>query len=261
MLSEPAQTAIVLVPGEEPIGSVMPRMSIDWAGAATNGLVEETPPRVVDAGLRLPTLFLHFLSDVYRLGDEEINVGLRAGNDNSEILLCVPWDVLVRQCGRFEILTPVATFLRRHGQAVCGPVQDRPGAFSPQRRLKTRIDPKKLRYELKTSRAKANVNLARAAYGIPASADTYMFAENHSSVLFASSEEKRSFAEGIDLLSEDGDEEASLVAWEVQAGGSRGPVESGHPFAQQTHKARPIPVRLTVLAAKSELHHCATTYS
>merc|ERR1719203_391357 len=65
-------------------------IELSWSGRKVTRF-RETPMRhVVSADLLLPTLYLHFLDDQFRIKDKEYNNALRAGNDNSEVQLVLP---------------------------------------------------------------------------------------------------------------------------------------------------------------------------
>jgi hypothetical protein len=103
--------------------------------------------------------------------------------------------------------------LHRFGEVPTGNVLERAGGFSPQRNYKAGAFARKLYFDLKVARAKAEVNLDKPAFGIPSKAQLYMFAENHSSILFATDDEMEAFEESILSLLEGSSEEKGLAVF------------------------------------------------
>jgi hypothetical protein len=110
-------------------------------------------------------------------------------------------------------LQTVVRFLQRFGSVPTGNIQERGGGFSPQRNYKAQAFGGKLYFDLKVARAKAEVNLDKAAFGIPNKAQLYMFAENHASIHFATDEEMEAFEESILSLTEGNEEDRKLAVF------------------------------------------------
>jgi hypothetical protein len=211
------QMMSMLIPGTEDPSAVVAagRVSLEWEEAdgflcRIRTFEEIHPPRVVRQDLRLPTLYLHFLDKAFFLEEQEVCTAKRAGNDNSEIQIAVPLSMLESCAQRDSAVRTVTKFLKRFGAIPTGNVMERSGGFSPERNYKACARGAKLCFDLKVARPKAEVNIDKSKFGIPQRADLYMFAQNHSSILFATDEEKEAFGESILLLSEGNPTEKKL---------------------------------------------------
>jgi len=130
---------------------------------------------IVDQDLALPNLYLHFLDKAFFVKDGEYNLSLRAGNDNSEIQLVLPEDIVpsrdsVPEFWRqsFDI---IMRFLRSQCEVMSSSVEEKPGGFGPKKNLKATIQNQRLYFALRTARPKSAVNLDRVAFGIPPEAE------------------------------------------------------------------------------------------
>jgi hypothetical protein len=164
---------------------------------------ETTMPRLTNQDLALPTLYLHFLDNAFFLNEGERNNNLRGGNDNSEIQLVLPVELLPSRetvskdwRSSFDL---VVNFLRSQCEVMSSPVVVKPGAFGPKQKFEVvSTNTRRLLFSLKTQRPKAPVNLDKDAFGIPDEAELYLFAENHVSVNHMSKEDIDAFEKCIE---------------------------------------------------------------
>lgn len=167
-------------------------------------------PHVVDTDLTLPTLYLHFLDKAFFVKEGEYNLSLRAGNDNSELQVVLPEEMVPRRDtisddwrSSFDI---VLKFLRAQSEVMCSSLDEKPGGFGPKQNFKATINTTRLYFSLKTARPKAAVNLDKVAFGIPGDAEIYLFAENHVSVAHMNTRDSEAFQHCIgETLGVDGD--------------------------------------------------------
>lgn len=202
---EPGETvAMLLVPGTEDTAAIMRRggMEVGWTGRdGTRRVVKkfrETPmKRVVSQDLALPTLYLHFLDEEFFVREGEYNPALRASNDNSELQLALPEEMVPdrnsihadwRSC-----FDTVKRFLKSQHEVMASPIDDKAGGFGPKKNYKTNLNTQRWYYSLRAARPKAAVNLDKPAFGIPGGAELYLFAENHISVNFMSRRDVEAF--------------------------------------------------------------------
>merc|ERR1712232_629325 len=91
-----------------------------------------------------------------------------------------------------EDLALVVTFLKSVGEVVVAAPQKQPGGFAT---MNYSVDaaPARHWFSLKTARPKASITLDRAAFGIPLTADMYVFAQHHSSVAFLDERHRQAF--------------------------------------------------------------------
>merc|ERR1719330_195590 len=113
---------------------------------------------------------------------------MRSGNDNSELLLIFPED-LIRQehladAETEEAWSIVAAFLHGQGEVMASDVKMEGG------KAQATFNRHRLNFKLKTSRPKAGISLPKKDFGIPEIAEVYMFVENHPSVNFMTDEDK-----------------------------------------------------------------------
>lgn len=197
----------VLLPGTEDPAELMRRggLQVNWVCHQTgvskrvNTFVEETPVRVMEQGLALPTLYLHFLDQCFLSRQGEFNDLLRGGNDNSEIMLVLP--EAYSCCGvgfgaNVEVsqnLQKALGFLRTQCEAGVTGATHMGGTFGPKANFSVDANPQRLFFGLKTSRPKAPISLEKKLFGIPEDADIYLFAENHISVNYMSPDVKDAF--------------------------------------------------------------------
>lgn len=196
--------AHVLLPGDENPTSFMKSgtFSISWTGKDGKSKMirrfrERAPQRIVDDNLCLPTLYLHTLDPSFLHEEGEMNVLLRSGNDNAEVRMVLPpkyvsGPIQLENADLGQKLNVVLDFLRGQGEVQVGPSQPWSTAVSAGR----------LSFSLKAARPKAEVNLDKKAFGIPVSADLYLFAQNHASVAHMDDEEQDAFEACIDGLPE-----------------------------------------------------------
>lgn len=203
--------AALVLPGTEDPKELMRRGGIDLNWTAKDGTTRrvtkyrEVPMQhVVDQDLALPTLYLHFLNKEFFLKEGEYNLSLRAGNDNSEIQLVLPQEMvpsrntLPETCrASFDV---VMRFIRSQSEVMSSSVDEKPGGFGPKKNLKATIQTRRLYYSLKTARPKAGISLDKASFGIPEDAELYLFAENHASVNYMSKRDTEAFEECISEL-------------------------------------------------------------
>jgi len=149
-------------------------------------------PHLVDEGLALPTLYLHFIHEDFRMKDgAEVCCELRSGNDMSEVLLQVPGkylsDSFVAQCGQCrDAVKTVIDTLRDHGELLVN--------------SDTKVTSTTLFFSLRTARPKSGISLDKKAFGIPESAEQYLFVNNHSSVTYLDEGIRQAFNECISEL-------------------------------------------------------------
>jgi len=101
-----------------------------------------------------------------------------------------------------EDLALVVTFLKSVGEVVVAAPQKQPGGFAT---MNYSVDaaPARHWFSLKTARPKASITLDRAAFGIPLTADMYVFAQHHSSVAFLDERHQQAFQSCIAHLPQD----------------------------------------------------------
>jgi len=194
-----AAVAVLLVPGEDDPATMMTRgeMVLDWT--MPDGSLRKVRkfrqvkmPQLREDDLALPTLYLHTLDQRFRVKDGEYSSNMRSGNDNSELMLVLPED-LVSQPRAFEpelktAFDGVVKFLRSQGEVMVSEVSS--GGTLLNTKLLTKMDTHRLNFKLKTSRPKAGISLPKPQFGIPLEADIYLFVENHISVNFMTEKDR-----------------------------------------------------------------------
>lgn len=204
----------VLIPhdtSEDP-KAVMERggIQVEWGkvgkAAKVNKFLRQSLPHVVDARLMLPTLYLHFLDPIFRVKPGEMDAGLRAGNDSSEVQLVVPekYSSFTVEAPSDQALTQqlrtVMAYLKRHAQVTTGKVTRWGHHYEMDANAESWY------FSLAAARPKAGINLDKAAFGIPGEAEIYLFAQNHASAAFLSEEQMAAFENCILELPEHGSE-------------------------------------------------------
>lgn len=157
--------------------------SMQWGGQKVTKFKEVKVPHVKDDALALPTLYLHFLDQDFRVEDGELDRNLRAGNDMSEVVIKIDAKYLSEsfagQCGEYsEDVSIVVGALREVGEVLVGSSSANAGM---------------LFFALRTARPKAGISLPKPAFGIPDSADQYLFVNNHESVIHFDEKIKNAF--------------------------------------------------------------------
>jgi len=194
-----AAVAVLLVPGEDDPATMMTRgeVVLDWT--MPDGSLRKVRkfrqvkmPQLREDDLALPTLYLHTLDQRFRVKDGEYSSNMRSGNDNSELMLVLPED-LVSQPRAFEpelktAFDGVVKFLRSQGEVMVSEVSS--GGTLLNTKLLTKMDTHRLNFKLKTSRPKAGISLPKPQFGIPLEADIYLFVENHISVNFMTEKDR-----------------------------------------------------------------------
>jgi len=153
-------------------------------------------PHVVDDGLCLPTLYLHFLDQRFRprdgVPDDTLDGNMRAGNDMSEVIITLPEEftdpAFASRCQEHEgSVKIVLEALKANGEVMVNSVVSRDG------KLGGAASPGKIFFALTTARPKAPISLPKKLFGIPESADQYLFVNNHASVVYLDSDVREAF--------------------------------------------------------------------
>uniref|UniRef100_A0A6U6QYV6 RING-type domain-containing protein n=1 Tax=Zooxanthella nutricula TaxID=1333877 RepID=A0A6U6QYV6_9DINO len=221
-----SQVAFVILPGSEDPAALMRRggLEVKWTrgGAAQtvpgHKLQEACVPRAVDVNLLLPTLYLHFLADDFLMQDRDIDLALKSGNDNSELIIALPGSYDVERVGDSfgclaQHLARVLTFLRAEGEIPVGGCSMKAGGFGPHSKYSCRVDDSRVYFSLKTARPKSDITLDKASFGIPEAADLYLFVHNHCSVEHMDEDERSSFEACIEQLPDEGGSLANLACF------------------------------------------------
>merc|ERR1712232_305819 len=123
--NEALRVGTLLLDGTEDPAVVMRRggVEVTWGTSQVVRKFRERPlPHVVDAGIALPTLYLHMLDRQFLPPDHQMNNELRSGNDNSEVVLVLPEDYVVNTALQgvssdvASSLSKVLAFLRNVGE-------------------------------------------------------------------------------------------------------------------------------------------------
>jgi len=219
-----AAAAIVgtlLLDGTEDPVAVMRRggVTLDWGGTRRVSAFREQPmPHVVDANIALPTLYLHMMDKRFFLEDGCLNTALRSANDNAEIVLVLPHEYVSSQAslnvadGLAPSLATLLAFLRSQGEPESTAPSARAGGFGPSANWSASISVSRLFFRFNASRPKCAVTLDRQLFGIPAEADIYLFAENHTSVNYMSDEVREAFGNCIQELPNSNSESLRALA-------------------------------------------------
>jgi len=222
------RTAFVILPGEEDPAALMRRggLEVRWkTGTAEVSEVrsfsgaklrEAKMPRVVDADLILPTLYLHFLATEFTVGSGQIDIALASGNHNSELNIALPARYMPGtledpSSSLGQHLTRVLAFLRSQGETLIEGAELKPGGFGPRTKYATKVDASRVYFNLKTARPKSSITLDKASFGIPTSSELYLFVNNHDSVAYMDEEERESFEVCIEELPQEGERMAKLA--------------------------------------------------
>lgn len=178
-------------------------------------------PRVVDQDLLLPTLYLHFLDEEFRVTSGQLDLALASGNHNSEIGIALPdrfsTDKLgpMLDAGDADLRASLATvlgFLRDQGEMMVEGSSRRAGGFGPRGNYSATINAARIYFNLRTARPKSSITLDKKAFGIPESADLYLFVQNHDSVAYMEEEERLAFEKCIESL---GDKQGDLQSFSI----------------------------------------------
>lgn len=205
MLAQVSAVASFIVPGEKEDPAARMRdgtYSMKWAGTSVTEFREVKIDHVMDASLALPTLYLHFLPQEFRIDkdcgrDSTLDQSLRSGNDMSEVVIKLPAEYLSKdfadRCEELkEHVDEVVRALRSQGEILVCETDVRAGTAQPGTRF----------FSLKAARAKAPVSLDKKAFGIPLESEQYLFVNNHSSVVYFDDRVKEAFTACIDGLNE-----------------------------------------------------------
>jgi hypothetical protein len=188
------------MPGDKDPGEEMRKgnYSMTWGGRTIKNFKEVKIDHVLKEELSLPTLYLHFLTEEFRMpkDGDTLDQSLRSGNDASEIVIKLPAKyfeaTFAAKCGdqKEQVETVLAT-LREVGEVFVNKATSGSGSAHPQVRF----------YSLKAARAKASVNLPKKLFGIPENADQYLFVNNHSSAVYYDDSVRQAFTDCIGELS------------------------------------------------------------
>lgn len=197
--------ATLVLPGEEEPAKQLQKSSVNWGGQTVRSFREVKIPHVREEGLCLPTLYLHFLDETFRVGQGQLDFSLRAGNDMSEVVIKIDEEFLTddfatRSCGSEceKEVKIVIEALRSQGEVFIDAVEAQ----------SSKVTPGRLFFSLKTARPKAGISLPKPKFGIPDAAEQYLFVNNHCSVVHFDSDIKEAFAHCIERLSESADPKA-----------------------------------------------------
>lgn len=207
-LSQASAVASMIMPGEADPADTLRNgtFSLSWAGQTIKNFREVKPRHTIDTNLALPTLYLHFLHEDFRVEKGTLLQSLRAGNDMSEVVIKLPHQFLSRDfathvCSDIkEDVEEVVKALKSHGEVFVSSSEVNSGT----------ADPGTLFFSLKTARPKSGISLDKKAYGIPLDAEQYLFVNNHSSVNYFTATVKDAFNKCIGELSELGPEAAKF---------------------------------------------------
>lgn len=174
--------------------------SMRWGSRNIKKFREIKPVQKREDGLALPTLYLHFLPQEFRIDRGGICQSLRAGNDMSEVVMKLPSEYLsedfaANQCGGLtKQVQEVQNALRSQGEILVKTSGVSDGSADPGARF----------FSLKAARAKAGVSLDKPAFGIPEKSNQYLFVNNHASVVHFDDSVREAFNECIGNLAEEG---------------------------------------------------------
>lgn len=196
-----------MLKGEEDPAQALIKSSLTWGGTRASGFREVKIPHVVNADLCLPTLYLHFLDARFRTQRGGLDNALRAGNDNSEVIIKIDTGFLSDSfASRCEDCTDavqiVIQALKAQGELFIDSCSNNP----------LQVTPGVLYFSLKTARPKAGISLPKKLFGIPESAELYLFVNNHASVTHFDDEVKEAFTTCIGQLPESNSADAKLFA-------------------------------------------------
>jgi len=200
--------ATLILPGNEDCAALMRRggVEVKWRDRSIKKFIETNMPKLKDDSIILPTLYLQFLDKEFHVKDNEYNLNLRSGNDNSELQIVLPSTMISNlpddiYDGNFAI---VKNFLVAQAEVMSSSLEQKADGFAARSNYTGTIDPTRYYFSLRTARPKADINLDKAKFGIPAEAQLYLFAENHASVSFMSDDQRSAFEECInEMLSSD----------------------------------------------------------
>lgn len=184
---KPSAVASIIVSGsEDPAEKFRSgRFDLSWKGENVKKFREVKIVHNTNENLVLPTLYLHFLDQDFRESEkrDELDKSLRAGNDMAELIIKLPSaytsEDFMKKCD--EHGTDFGKHVRTVIKALQG--QGEMWVSHTTRGTTTPVQPDTLFFSLKTSRPKAEVNLPKPKFGIPESADQYLFVNNHDSVV------------------------------------------------------------------------------
>jgi len=210
-LSQASAVASMIMPGDADPAATLRNgtFSLNWAGQTIKKFREVKPRHTVNQDLALPTLYLHFLHEDFRVEQGTLLQSLRAGNDMSEVVIKLPHQFLSRDfathvCSDIkEDVEEVVKALKSHGEVFVSSSEVSSGT----------ADPGTLYFSLKTARPKAAISMDKKAFGIPLDAEQYLFVNNHSSVLYFNEKVKDAFNKCIGELSELGPEAAKFCVF------------------------------------------------
>jgi len=169
------------------------KIKVEWGmpegpAKTVSSFKEVKPEQLREDLMALPDLFLHTLDKRFMVKSGEYAVSMRAGNDNSELMLVLPSDIVSKprdlDADTKAAYERVLGFLNSVGEVMASEF----GKSGSTHTIK--MNSTRLNFKLKTSRPKAGINLPKKLFGIPEEADLYLFAENHASVNFMSDEDK-----------------------------------------------------------------------
>jgi hypothetical protein len=207
-LKNPAAVATIVLESEAELARLRSNTySMQWGGQKVTKFKETKVPHVKNDDLCLPTLYLHFLDQAFRVEDGQLDRNLRAGNDMSEVVIKIQekyfTDSFAGQCGelREEVATVVGA-LREVGEVL----------VSSSDRSQSEANAGTFFYALRTARPKAGISLPKPAFGIPDSADQYLFVNNHESVIHFDEKIKDAFNACIGGLPDIGSTDAAKFA-------------------------------------------------
>jgi hypothetical protein len=189
--------ATLVLPGEEDPAQMLQKSSINWGGVVCRKFRQQKIKHVQDENLRLPTLYLHFIDEKFRIGQGELDFSLRAGNDMSEVVIKIDSefmsDSFASQCGECQSEAKIVIeALKGQGEVFIESVDT----------SASKVNPGRLFFSLKTARPKAGISLPKKLFGIPETAEQYLFVNNHASVVHFDNEVKEAFSRCIEMLPE-----------------------------------------------------------
>jgi len=206
---KPSVVASVILPGaDDPKATIKNgTFSMEWGGTTVTQFNEVEIPRIKDEGYQLPTIYLHFLHQDFRIADGLLDQSLRSGNDMGEVVMKLPASYFsaefVEECKDVKKdVEEVLKALRGQGEVVVSRSKPEQG----------KADPTTLFFSLKTARPKAALSLDKKAAGIPLDAEQYLFVNNHSSVVHFDDIVKEAFNKCIGSLPDVGSEAAAKFA-------------------------------------------------
>lgn len=176
------------------------KFSMTWGGTTVTQFREAEIPRIEDPGMQLPTLYLHFLDDDFRIQDGDLDRAMRSGNDMDEVIIKLPGKYLSPEfaAGCKDLkddIEELTKALRGQGECLVSSCK--------------KADPGTLFFSLRTARAKSKLSLDRKAFGIPEDADQYLFVKNHSAGVHFDDRVKEAINKCIGGLSDVGSPDAA----------------------------------------------------